>query len=402
MKLFHEIKFNKLFIFFALYLAQSVPMSFFSTILQVLMRQSNFNLASIAMVQMIKLPWIVKFLWSPNIDKNCLTKKDFKKYIFVSEIIYALLIFVVSFFNFNEHIYIIIVMLFFSFIASATQDIATDAFAALSFEKKDKSILNSIQSMGSFGGTLLGSGLLLLIFHKYGWHTITPMLALFAIVAIIPLFFEKSIKISNKNEEAKASYRDIFLFFARKEIWKQIGFLFLYYSSIIGILSVLRSYMVDLGYTIKEIGFYSGVLGTSVAFVFAFLSGFIIKRIGRYKTRILFSIVIFITALFFLVLTYIPICTPLLVLGVCMLWGTYGMSSVLVYTTSMDCVRKGREGTDFTIQTVITHISSMIVALHCGRVADVFGYRGLFAIEVAFAIMSVLYVLCVFRYKKDE
>lgn len=402
MKPFPEIKFNKLFVFFALYLAQSVPMSFFSTILQVLMRQSNFNLASIAMVQMIKLPWIVKFLWSPNIDKNCLTKKDFKRYIFVSEIIYALLIFAVSFFNFNEHIYIIIVMLFFSFIASATQDIATDAFAALSFEKKDKSMLNSIQSMGSFGGTLLGSGLLLLIFHKYGWHTITPMLALFAIVAIIPLFFEKSIKISNKNEESKASYRDIFLFFARKEIWKQIGFLFLYYSSIIGILSVLRSYMVDLGYTIKEIGFYSGVLGTSVAFVFAFISGFIIKRIGRYKTRILFSIVIFITSLFFLLLTYIPICTPLLVLGVCMLWGTYGMSSVLVYTTSMDCVRKGREGTDFTIQTVITHISSMIVALHCGRVADVFGYRGLFALEVAFAIMSVLYVLCVFRYKKDE
>lgn len=402
MKPFPEIKFNKLFVFFALYLAQSVPMSFFSTILQVLMRQSNFNLASIAMVQMIKLPWIVKFLWSPNIDKNCLTKKDFKRYIFVSEIIYALLIFAVSFFNFNEHIYIIIVMLFFSFIASATQDIATDAFAALSFEKKDKSMLNSIQSMGSFGGTLLGSGLLLLIFHKYGWHTITPMLALFAIVAIIPLFFEKSIKISNKNEESKASYRDIFLFFARKEIWKQIGFLFLYYSSIIGILSVLRSYMVDLGYTIKEIGFYSGVLGTSVAFVFAFVSGFVIKRIGRYKTRILFSIVIFITSLFFLLLTYIHISTPLLVLGVCMLWGTYGMSSVLVYTTSMDCVRKGREGTDFTIQTVITHISSMIVALHCGRVADVFGYRGLFALEVALAIMSVLYVLCVFRYKKDE
>lgn len=402
MKPFPEIKFNKLFVFFALYLAQSVPMSFFSTILQVLMRQSNFNLASIAMVQMIKLPWIVKFLWSPNIDKNCLTKKDFKRYIFVSEIIYALLIFAVSFFNFNEHIYIIIVMLFFSFIASATQDIATDAFAALSFEKKDKSMLNSIQSMGSFGGTLLGSGLLLLIFHKYGWHTITPMLALFAIVAIIPLFFEKSIKISNKNEESKASYRDIFLFFARKEIWKQIGFLFLYYSSIIGILSVLRSYMVDLGYTIKEIGFYSGVLGTSVAFVFAFISGFVIKRIGRYKTRILFSIVIFITSLFFLLLTYIHISTPLLVLGVCMLWGTYGMSSVLVYTTSMDCVRKGREGTDFTIQTVITHISSMIVALHCGRVADVFGYRGLFALEVALAIMSVLYVLCVFRYKKDE
>lgn len=402
MVLFNKIKCNKLLVFFLLYLAQSIPMSFFSTILQVMMRQSNFNLASIAMVQMIKLPWIVKFLWSPAIDKNCLTKNDFKRYIFISEIFYAILIMIISLFNFNDHIYVIIFVLFFSFIASATQDIATDALASLSFSKNEKSILNSIQSMGSFGGTLLGSGLLLLVFHKYGWHTITPLLALFAFVAIIPLFFEKSINILDKSQSSKASYKDIVLFFARKDIWKQIGFLFLYYSSIIGILSVLRSYMVDLGYTIKEIGFYSGVLGTFVAFVCSFISGLVIKKIGRYKSRILFSFVILITTLFFLLMTYTSINTVFLVFGICLLWGTYGISTVLVYTTSMDCVRSGREGTDFTIQTVITHISSMIVALHCGRVADVFGYRGLFGLEVVLAIFSLLYVLCFFKRKNIE
>lgn len=293
-------------------------------------------------------------------------------------------------------------MLFASFVASATQDIATDAFASLSFNKEDKSLLNGIQSMGLFGGTLLGSGVLLVLFHKYGWGTITPMLSILALFALIPMFRDKSIDVSQKKDYDKASYKDILLFFAQKGIWRQIGFLFVYYSSIIGILSVLRPYLVDLGYSIKEIGFYSGIVGTSVAFVCSFFAGLLIKKIGRNRSRIIFAFVILCTCLFFLYLTYVKVSLLLLLVAISLLWGSYGMSSVLVYTTSMDCARKGREGTDFTIQTVITHISSMIIALHCGRIADVFGYRGLFALEVLLSVLSILYILYFFGVKRDE
>jgi hypothetical protein len=36
----------------------------------------------------------------------------------------------------------------------------------------------------------------------------------------------------------------------------------------------------------------------------------------------------------------------------------------------MDCVRPGREGTVFTIQTVITHLSSMCIVVLSGKLAD--------------------------------
>jgi hypothetical protein len=42
-----EKQFSKLFTFFSLYIAQSVPMSLFSTLLPVLMRQDNFSLTAI-------------------------------------------------------------------------------------------------------------------------------------------------------------------------------------------------------------------------------------------------------------------------------------------------------------------------------------------------------------------
>lgn len=76
------------------------------------------------------------------------------------------------------------------------------------------------------------------------------------------------------------------------------------------------------------------------------------------------------------------------------------MSTIVVYTTAMDSVRKGYEGTDFTIQTVITHLSGMLMAVGAGKLAGTFGYDKLFLTEILIAAVSLSYILFVFRTKK--
>ena len=78
--------------FFCLYIAQTIPMSFFSTVIPVMMRQEDFSLSAIGLLQLIKLPWILKFLWSPMVDRHAVTTGDYKRWIFSSELIYAGLI----------------------------------------------------------------------------------------------------------------------------------------------------------------------------------------------------------------------------------------------------------------------------------------------------------------------
>ena len=146
--------------FFFLYIAQSIPMSFFSTVIPVMMRQENFSLSAIGLLQLIKLPWILKFLWSPIVDRHTATLGDYRRWIFSSELIYATIIISVALFDFKTDFYTILVLIIISFIASATQDIATDALAVRAFKHQDKSLVNGMQSMGSFGGTLVGSGIL--------------------------------------------------------------------------------------------------------------------------------------------------------------------------------------------------------------------------------------------------
>ena len=376
-------------------------MSFFSTVIPVMMRQENFSLSAIGLLQLIKLPWILKFLWSPLVDRHALTTRDYKRWIFSSELIYAILIFAVALLDFKTDFYTILTLIIISFIASATQDIATDALAVLAFNRKDKSLVNSMQSMGSFGGSMIGSGVLLLLFKQIGWNYLLPCLALFVIIALLPLLFNKTINIQTKDKDQRAKKADVFYFFTRRDIWKQIGFLFLYYSGLIGTLAMLRPWLVDLGYDMKEIGMMSGVAGTFVGFLSSFIGGMIIRKIGRYKARILFAFFVLIATCYFFGLSYTIPTTVMLYGGIFLLWGSYGMATIVVYTTAMDCVRPGREGTDFTIQTVITHLSGMLIAILSGKIADHTGYHGLFLFESTIAFISLIYILTVFRKNKN-
>lgn len=397
-----KIKTMNLGTFFLLYISQNLPMSFFSTVIPVIMRQENFSLSAIGMLQLIKLPWILKFLWSPVVDRNARTAADYKRWIISSEIIYAFFIFCVAFMDFKTDFIHIMIFLIISFMASATQDIATDALAVLSFSGKDKSMINSMQSMGSFGGSLIGGGLLLILFKMFGWGNIIPFLGIFVLVSIIPLTMNRYIDFCKVEERPMARKRDVFLFFTQKGIFWQILFLLLYYAGIIGTLSMLRPYLVDLGYDMHDIGIMSGIIGTFTGFVASFCGGVAVKKLGFHLCRLLFSVLICITTLYFLVISLIGPDTAMLIIGIMLLWGSYGMATIVVYTSAMNMVRSGREGTDFTMQTVVTHVSGIIMAMCSGKIADMAGYSGLFTFEFIISLVSLVYIFTVFGRKKRE
>lgn len=407
----------------SLYLAQSIPMSFFSTIVPVIMRQENYSLAMIGLLQLIKLPWIFKFLWAPLVDRYGNSADNYKRWVFGSEFVYAAIIISIGFLNLQFNFPLIVTLMVIAFIASATQDIATDAFAIMILKKEERSIGNSMQSAGSFLGTMAGSGILLIMYHYFGWQGLMFCLAGFVILALIPLYFYKFRPHELKEENTKssavqchhhkrvkfkdslsnpASMKDIGLFFKQKGILRRIILLFFFYSGIIGILSLMKPFLVDNGFTMKQIGIISGICGTASGALSAIFGGHLIHRIGRKKSLYIFAVISFLVALYFVWLLTGHMSHMQLYTAVVLLWISYGMSSVGVYTISMDIVRKGREGTDFTIQIVITHLSALLITIASGKLADVIGFRGLFIIESIMAALILAGLPFLYREKLPD
>jgi|AntRauTorcE11898_2_1112593.scaffolds.fasta_scaffold00446_10 MFS family permease len=390
----------------SLYVAQSIPMSFFSTVVPVIMRQEAYSLEAIGYIQLVKLPWIFKFLWAPFIDKRCHSRSDYRRWIIFSELFYAIVIFAISFFDLGTDFTTIIIMMVIAFIASATQDIATDAFAILSLKVDERGVGNSMQSSGSFLGTLMGSGVLLVIYHFLGWQMLLIALALFVTLAILPVYRFRSKQLKKKEQVVRktktVSLRDVGSFFRQKGIGKQVMLLVVFYSGIIGILTMIKPFLVDVNFTVVEIGLMSGVYGTGVGVIMALLVGHLIRRVGRKHILTIVSFMMLTASTFFYVISLGHPSVWVLFAGIAMVWGAYGAASVIIYTIAMDIVRKGREGTDFTIQIVITHLSSLIVAVSSGKIADMIGYSGLFALEAALCAIVVIAAFFLYQDQTKE
>jgi MFS family permease len=386
----------------SLYVAQSIPMSFFATVMPVIMRMENYSLESIGLIQLIKIPWILKFFWAPWVDRSAGTKHGYKKWIIASELFYAVVILSVGFFSLATDFKTIIVLMVIAFFLSATQDIASDALAIKILRKSQRSIGNSMQSSGSFLGTLFGSGVLLILYPSIGWQGIMFLLAGIVLVALLPVMLNvRNASTLAPKDATPPNWKDVLSFFRSSIVLRRIGFLMIYYSGILGILVMLKPFLVDLGYDIKTIGFIAGIYGTGLGAAFAFVSGVIIKRIGNRRSVFLMASYSFITALFYSTIMVHTTNPVLIYVGVAMLWTSYSMSSVVVYTVSMNLVRPGREGTDYSIQIVITHLSGLLMAVLSGFIAERIHYSGFFKVEAVWAFVVVVLSSLLYKEKGE-
>jgi MFS family permease len=377
-------------VLFSLYIAQAVPMSFFTTVVPVIMRQENYSLEAIGLLQLVKLPWVLKFLWAPLVDNNTGSLTHYKRWIYGSEFFYAAIIFSIGFFSLQASFSLIAVLMVLAVVASATQDIATDAFAIHILKKRERGYGNSMQSAGGFAGSLIGSGALLVIYHYLGWFYLLLFLALFVLVALIPLGFYKKNCDKPLVKGKKVNLADIVTFFRIPGMYKWVLILFFYYSGIMGIMTLIKPFLVDLGYSVKDIGIMAGVVGTTTALVASVFAGYIVKKTGYSRSLLIFLVISLLAGIYFYRLSLVPVPSITgIYLGIILLWIAYGSSTVAIYTASMDMVRAGREGTDFTLQIVITHLSGLLLGVAGGKFADVFGYTNFFIVEVGLSIFAL-------------
>jgi hypothetical protein len=143
---------------------------------------------------------------------------------------------------------------------------------------------------GTAGLALLLHKLLPLSFGQlFFMLNVLILLSVFVIIAVMPLFLSKREVTAVENiKKERVTVKDILSFFREKGKLKQILILIFYYSGIIGIMAMLKPYLVDLGYSVKDIAFMSGIFGTLTAACSTLLGGFIMRNIGRRSAMFLF------------------------------------------------------------------------------------------------------------------
>ena len=175
----------------SLYTSQFLPAAFFFQALPNFLRQQGASLQVIGLLSLLTLPWILKFLWAPLVDRYGSRRwGHYKSWIVVTQCLLCLtLIACASIDSISSDAFVLFQGVFLVVTLAATQDIATDAIAVRMLLPSERGWGNGIQSAARAVGGLLGGGIMLLALDRLGWQVSVWILAGGVMLALLPLLW---------------------------------------------------------------------------------------------------------------------------------------------------------------------------------------------------------------------
>jgi PAT family beta-lactamase induction signal transducer AmpG len=384
---------TKLGLLGALYLSQGLPYGFFTQALPALLRTMGLSLPDIGLTSLLALPWALKFLWAPWVDRWELPGVGRRRsWILGIQILTALAMLGLGVVRPESQISLLMAAFLLTNLLAATQDIATDGLAVELLSPAERGIGNGVQVAGYRVGMILGGGALLVVFDKLGWQATFWGMALLLAVAAIPIGLFREPPPAPTRTTTPTSWRGALGgFVSRPGAWAWLGVVMAYKAgeSLGG--AMLKPMLVDLGLSLTELGALTGTAGFAAGLVGALIGGAAVTRFGAGASLLVFGVLQSLTVAAYAVVPTLGAAAlglPIYALTVLEhLCG--GMATAALFTRMMDACAAETEGTDYTVQASAVVIATGGAATLSGFVAEPLGYTNHFLLSGLLSLAAV-------------
>jgi MFS family permease len=367
---------DKFLLLTALYLAQGLPFGFFTQALPVLMREQGLSLKAISATSLLFLPWALKFLWAPLVDRLG-TRRQWILAMQGLSVAGALLL---CFSQPERSIWIVFAALLLFNLFAAVQDVATDGLAVRLLDAHERGGGNGVQVGAYRIGMILGGGLLLWVFARAGWQAMfLGMAGLLALTSLPVLRLrENGAAASHPSPPPRVLLLE---WAARLRVPGMLGFLALIGAYKFG--DSMASAMVgpmlrDHGFSKEAIALLKGTLGSAAALAGAALGGALAWRAGR-RAALLACGLLQTLSIGMYVAGVEGVGGLVMLQAACIaehLLG--GMATVALFTLMMDACDPEHAGTDYTVQACAIVMVMGLANVAAGVVGDAYGYGVMF------------------------
>ncbi|MDY7230425.1 MFS transporter [Hyalangium rubrum] len=384
---------TKLGLLSSLYLSQGLPFGFFTQALPVLLRKQGMSLPDIGLTHLLALPWALKFLWSPYMDRYGSERLGRRRgYILPLQVLSAgvLLLLAVPVEGVSTQGLLAAVLLV--NLLAATQDVATDGLAVNLLTSREMGLGNGIQVAAYRVGMILGGGLMLVVFDATGWRPTLLSLGAMLLVATVPVLLYR------EPPSAPPAPQSLGLrwWLQRPGAGGWLVLLLLYKAGEALATGMLRTFLADAKLSLTDIGWMLGGVGFTAGLAGALVGGALVNRLGRRRALILFGALQTGAVLLYALATKgasLPVLA--LVCGVEHL--ASGMATAALFTVMMEECRPEHAGADYTVQASVVVIATGLSAAVSGFSAEAIGYSGHFLLAAALSAVGTAYVLFTFH-----
>lgn len=368
-----------------LYFSEGFPFGIVKELTPLYLRVEHVQLKFIGLANVVGLAWTLKFFWSPLVDAFGTYRRWIAgALIGITGSLAAIALLPAQV---NEYFYILLAVLA---AASATQDIAVDALTIRATPPSFLGPVNSIRVTAYRVALMVGGGALAALGGMAGWRVAFGTAA--AIAAIILLYTLSLPDDRGEQIERTHSFADLGHWMHRPRAGILLTVVFLYRLGEFAIISMIKPYWVDQGYSPQEIGTITSVVGVIVSVIGVILGGWIVARIGLYAGLFWLGIAqISSNAGYALVATFHAGRWAIYAAAVVENLG-YGVGIAAFLAFLMSICDRERAATEYALLSAAFGLTGTLMGAASGYIAQYAGYTVYFWITVLLGI-PVLFLL---------
>lgn len=374
----------------SLSLAGSVPLAVVLTTLPAYLADRGVRTANIGNFALVGLPWSLKFLWSPFIDRYRLPFGGRRRgFVILAELGLLFTIPLLGVTDLNDTsgtATIALIGLMIAFL-SATQDIAMDAYAVEVMRSEEHAPGNALRTAFYRLG-MIGAGAAAIAFADYlPWSTVFLLVACTMVPGIALAATAREPELE-RQLPVVPTLRDAVIvplkkLFTRPMAIATFCFVFLYKFGDNMAQSVLAPFFLHrIGMSLSEMGFAQKTLGLGASIAGTLIGGACIPKLGLHRALWLFGAAQALSAGIYALTDWSDGNRAFLYTGVVLEYGFQGMSTTALLTLITRICDKSHAATQFAILTSIFALGRTLSGPPSGYLAEQLGYAQFFVLTI--------------------
>lgn len=370
--------------------SSGIPLALTSGTLQAWMTVAGIDLRTIGIFALVGLPYTVKFLWSPFMDRFIPPWLGRRRgWIVMTQLCLVIGISAMAFSSPQQTPFLLAALALMVAFTSASQDIVIDAYRTDVLHEQERGVGAAVFVMGYRIAMLVSGALALVLSEHIGWRNTYLLMAGAMCVGIISTFLgpEPEEKVVPPRSLVEAVWGPLKNYFSRNSAISLLLLIVLYklgdaYAGTLTTVFLIRG----VGFSVSEVGTINKGLGFASLIVGAIFGGTLMVRLRLFRSLLIFGMLQAVSNLSFMFLAWVGKSYGMLIFTVAFENFSGGMGTAAFVSLLMAICNHRYTATQYALLSSLAAIGRIFVAPTSGYLVESIGWPSFFFITFLTAL----------------
>ena len=385
--------------------ACGLPLLLTITVLQAWMKEQGVDLTIIGMMSLVGVPYTLKFLWAPILDRFTLPFLGRRRgWLLVAQLSLIVAIVGLGSTNPKEAPWTVAFVAFIVTFFSASQDIVVDAYRREDLPDEELGLGSSLYVNGYRVGMLLASGGGLILADHMPFSMVYFIMAACMLPGVITTLFAPEPKISDDPPKTlrEAVFHPMIEYFNRRGALWILAFILFYKIGDTMASTMTTPFYLDIGFSKTEIGAVVKLFGFWATIAGSLIGGIIMIRMGIHRSLWIFGGLQAVSTACFAILARVGHSVALLSGVIAFENLSSGMGTAAYAAFMASITNKKFTATQYALLTSLMGVPRVLASAPTGFLAKHIGWEMFFIFCTLIAVPGMLLLLKFASWKKDS